>query len=376
MRTFIVSDHDQSTRRVRGVLLREAVDCPQEHLLPLSVDMLRLRKQEPELIVLVLQPDPEEALTALARLRQLPGCAVVVVGPGEDSRLVLRVCHIGVRDYIDENEFDEALPAAIQRLRSENATHVKVEKTIAVYSPSGGCGVSTLAVNLAVLLAKEHEKTLLIDLNLHTGDLSALLDLRPTHTLADLCAQAGHLDRTMLDRTLVPHASGIHLLAPPLHLADAERITPEGVRHTISLGRRLFPHVVVDLEHVLSQPQEQVLHMADMILLVVRLDFTVLRNARRIMEHFDRLNVSRERVRVVANRYGQSKEVPYRKAEEGLGVKIYHYVPDDPKTVNRANNCGVPVVLESPYAKVSRSLTKLVKSVAASMAAAKVARAE
>ena len=56
-------------------------------------------------------------------------------------------------------------------------------------------------------------------------------------------------------------------------------------------------------------------------------------------------------MRLVVNRYGQPKEVPASKAEEALGLKIAHYIPDDPKTVNRANNNGVPLVLESPSAQ-------------------------
>jgi pilus assembly protein CpaE len=77
------------------------------------------------------------------------------------------------------------------------------------------------------------------------------------------------------------------------------------------------------------------------------------------MEYLDRLGISRERTRLVVNRYGQPKEVPAAKAEEALGMKVYHYVPDDPKSVNRANNNGVPVVVESPRASVSKSLAKL-----------------
>jgi pilus assembly protein CpaE len=65
----------------------------------------------------------------------------------------------------------------------------------------------------------------------------------------------------------------------------------------------------------------------------------------------------------VVNRYGQPKEVPASKAEEALGVKIAHYIPDDPKTVNRANNNGVPLILEAPSARVSRSVLKLAASV-------------
>jgi hypothetical protein len=66
------------------------------------------------------------------------------------------------------------------------------------------------------------------------------------------------------------------------------------------------------------------------------------------LDYLEQLGVSRDRLRVVVNRYGRPKEVPAAKAEEALGCKIAHYVPDDPKTVNRANNNGVPAVLESP----------------------------
>ena len=100
-----------------------------------------------------------------------------------------------------------------------------------------------------------------------------------------------------------------------------------------------------------------------MILLVLRLDFTCLRNTRHALEYLKELGVDPERVRLVANRHGQPKEVPAATAEEALGVKIFHLVPEDAKSVNRANNNGVPLVLENPRAKVSRSLTALAHSI-------------
>ena len=106
--------------------------------------------------------------------------------------------------------------------------------------------------------------------------------------------------------------------------------------------------MVVDLDHSFHAEQVDVLRQADIILLVLRLDFASLRNARRTLEHLERLGIDRDRVRLVVNRYGQPKEVPFAKAEEALGLKIFHYVPDDPKSVNRANNNGVPVVTREP----------------------------
>ena len=228
-------------------------------------------------------------------------------------------------------------------------------------------------MNLAALEAKEHGKSLLIDLNLQSGDLATLLDLQPTHTLVDLCTHADHLDRILLEQALIRHTSGVHLLASPSHIADAEYITSDLTRQIVTLGRNTFPAVVVDLGHQLTHALEPVYHLADVILLVLRLDFASLRNVRHVLEYFDQLQIGRERIRLVANRYGQPHEVPYRKAEEALGCKIAHYIPDDPSTVNRCNNCGVPVILERPYTKVSRSLANLAISLSKSVPQAELA---
>jgi pilus assembly protein CpaE len=171
------------------------------------------------------------------------------------------------------------------------------------------------------------------------------------------------MDRSMFERSLVRHPSGIQLLAPPRTYAEAAGVNPQGIRRALTLARTLFPYVVVDVDHSFAPEQVQALRQADIILLVLRLDFTCLRNAQRTLDYLEELGITSEQIRVVVNRYGQAKEVPYAKAEEALGVKIFHYVPEDAKSVNRANNNGVPVVLDSPSAKVSRSLAKLAASV-------------
>jgi pilus assembly protein CpaE len=212
-------------------------------------------------------------------------------------------------------------------------------------------------------LAKEHKSSVLVDLKLEVGDLAALLDLKPTHTLADLCQNVQRMDRVMFEHSLVKHSSGVQLLAAPRMYADVPLVTAEGVRQALVLARSLAPYVVVDLDHSFDDEQIQVLRMADVILLLIRLDFSSLRNARRTLEYLGQLGVDTEHVRLVVNRSGMPKEVPASKAEDALGVKIFHYIPDEPRTVNRANNNGIPVVLEAPTAKVSKSVTRLAFSI-------------
>jgi pilus assembly protein CpaE len=364
MKAVIVSDHEATTAGAREVLLRQGYDCPAGNVFRLAEAAVRLSQVRPELVVVGLSPDPNRALAVVGQLRHLVAGVMLAVGPAKDPQLILRSLRAGATDFVDEAEVATDLVAALGRLQAEQGPAGEMARTIGVLAPSGGSGSSTLAANVATVLAREHHKALLLDMKLQTGDLAALLDVKPTHTLADLCRNAELMDRTMFERSLVRHDSGVHLLAPPRSFADVGHVTAEAMTRVLLLGRSLFPYVVADLDHSYREEQVVVLRQADVVLLVVRLDFNCLRHAQRTLDYLTGgLGMARDRVQLVVNRYGQAREVPAASAEQALGVKIHHYVPDDPKTVNGANNNGVPMVLESPSAKVSRSVAKLAQSV-------------
>jgi pilus assembly protein CpaE len=363
---FLATDDDKQSAVVRKVLLREGLDCPVANVVRVALAPQMLPQSPVDLIVVGLPADYRNSLTVLDWLEKLPranGERVLAIGPAADAKMVLRALRGAVDDYLDETDLEAELMAALGRWRATLVRQEEAGKVIAVLAPSGGTGSSTLAANLATVLAKQHKTAALLDLKLETGDLAALLDLKPTYTLADLCYNIARMDRTLFEHSLTRHSSGVHLLGAPRHYDDIERVTPEGVHQALALAKSSFPYVLVDLDHSFRSEQVEVLREADVVLLVIRLDFASLRNARRALDHLERMGVGRDRIRLVVNRYGQPKEVPYAKAEEALGMKIFHYVPDDAKSINRANNNGVPVVLELPRAAVSRSLTKLATGV-------------
>ena len=363
---FLATNDETQGAVVRMVLLREGLDCPVANFVRVELAPQLLPRSPVDLIVVGLPEDYEGSLSVLDWLEKLPrtnGERVLAIGPAADPKMVLRALRGAVDDYLDQTDLEAELMAALSRWRATLVRQEEAGKVIAVLAPSGGSGSSTLAVNLATVLAKQHQAAALIDLKLETGDLAALLDLKPTYTLADLCNNIARMDRTLFEHSLTRHASGVHLLSAPRHYDDIARVTSEGVHQALALAKSSFPYVLVDLDHSFRPEQVEVLRQADVVLLVLRLDFASLRNARRALEHLEHLGVARDRIRLVVNRYGQPKEIPFSKAEEALGMKIFHYVPDDPKSINRANNNGVPVVIESPSTKVAKSVTKLAISV-------------
>jgi pilus assembly protein CpaE len=362
MRVSILSDSSPLALRVREILLREGHECPLSSVVPLQDAARHLTGNRPELVVMVLEPDPEKAIAALQEVRSLIPAQVLGLGPTSDPKLILRVLRAGTDHYLDQDELEPELEAALARFSKRGLSSSK-GRVIAVLAPCGGAGSSTLAVNIATLLARDYQSCGLIDLKLYAGDLAALLDLKPEHDLAELCQNKARMDRVMFERSLAKHPSGVHLLGPPQNYTEVGLVDPEGVGNALSMARSIFPYVVVDLDRECRSEQIPVLRQADFVLLVFRLEFAALRNARRTLEYLEILGIARDRIWLVVNRFGQPKEVPFRKAEEALGAKISHYIPDDAKNVNRANNNGVPVVLEAPSAKVSRCIGKLAQSI-------------
>jgi pilus assembly protein CpaE len=366
MQALLISDDEATGSEIRRILIREGVPIPASNVVTLAEVTKRPDRVGAGLVLAVLPADAVgslKTLDVLGKLHREQHSHIIALGPAGDPKLVIRALRGIVDDYVDLDEVEQELAGAIANWRARRPAQRAEGRLIAVLAPSGGSGSSTLAANIATVLAKKHEAAGLLDLKLESGDLAALLDLKPTYTIADLGQNIDRMDRVFFERTLAKHASGVHLLAPPHLLADVRRVTTDCVRQAVAIAREMFPYVVADLDHSYRDEQEEVLRLADIVLVVLRLDFSSLKNVRRTLEHLDRLGVAQEKIRLVVNRYGQAKEVPAAKAEAALGKKIDHYVPDDPKTINKANNTGVPVVLDAPSAKVSRSVAKLAESV-------------
>ena len=310
-----------------------------------------------DLILIYLQESSERELAELRRIRATFSGRVLAVGPVVDPKFILQVLQNGADQYLDNNEVDAGLEAWLRR-RSMSKAPVE-GRLIAVLAVSGGCGASTIAVNLAAAIAKRTGSCNLVDLHPGQGDLPSLLDLRPQFTWSDLCANETRLDRAMYEKALIKHVSGVHLLCSPASYQDVRAINPRGIGQAIAIARTAFSDCVVDLQDCFHDEQVLVLRQATGILLICRLEFTALRNARRILERLRAHDIPRSRVKLVINFFGQPNELPLDEAENALGEKLAHFIPYDAKTINAANNTGNPAVIKFPLAKVSQCLLQL-----------------
>jgi pilus assembly protein CpaE len=360
MRILVAGDHPGRTERIRETLAASRVDlcaC----LLPAALDHVETWRPE---AVLVLLPDALEP--ALAEIQQLHAAApgrVLGIGPAARAEAVLRVLRAGASEYLEEESISSQLSASLRRLSDEAPALPPLGRTITVLGAGGGTGASTLAVNIASTLCREGKPSLLVDLQPGSADLATLLDLQPPYNLADFCDHIGRMDTSMFRKCLVAHAGGVQLLAAPANHRDLRRVTVPGVRFALHLARTTFPYVIVDLARSDEELFAQGLRQTDVVVLVMRLDFTSLRQALRILEFLQEHHLPTTSVRLVVNRYRRQRELRIADVERALKLPAAHVIPEDFARVGRANNRGMPVVLEAPRRKVSRLLAQLARGV-------------
>ncbi|HYH67316.1 MAG TPA: hypothetical protein VD866_21645 [Urbifossiella sp.] len=319
------------------------------------------RAGQPDLAAVVLAAGQEQrTLAALRRVRAAGTGHVLLVGPATDPKLILRGMQAGADLFLDAADLGPELDAALTRLTARRGEPAGPGRLIAVLSAAGGCGASTVAVNLAAVIARARGRCNLIDLNPWKTDLAALLDLKPTYTLSDLCRNEDRLDRTLYEKLLTPHPSGVDLLAAPRQFEDVEALSPGAVAAAVRLARDVFADVVVDLEDCFHKEQVAVLDQATTVFLVCRLDFTAVRNTRRVLDHLAARGIPRDRVEVVVNAAGQANELPVAEAEVALGVTLTRFIPHDPATIGWANNTGVPAAVKEPGSAVVQGIARLV----------------
>jgi pilus assembly protein CpaE len=236
-------------------------------------------------------------------------------------------------------------------------------QVIAVFSPKGGVGCTTIATNLAVALKMTTEKpTTLVDADLRFGDIDTALNLASATSIGTLLPQLAELDNNLLQRSLAPHASGIRVLTAPSHLDAADTIRPEELKQLLmrltTLGQGF---VVVDTWSTLDDATLAILDASQHMVVVTTPQITALRDVHRFLEVLKLLSYDLDQVLLVVNNCYQQSEVKVKELERALGHPIAQVIEYAPGPVTASLNRGVPLVQEYGDSLAARNILSLAR---------------
>lgn len=307
---------------------------------------------------------PQTAMLSLSAA--IPdGTKIIGIGSINDISVYREIVDSGACDYLVKPVTEKALVSALNRTEESTQPHVtesapEQKARIAVVGSRGGVGASTLAVNLAWILAEERKyKTALIDLDLEFGTIALSLDLEPTRGLREALENPARVDGLFISSATAKLTDNLSIMATEENLTAEVQFNPNAVDALFEALGRTNDAIVVDVPRSSYAVRRRVFEAATEIILVTELNLSGLRDTLRLLQGVAEVAPDTP-VRIVANRAaGPKQAMQLRDFQKALEHKIDLQLPDEPKVFNAAANTGKPLAQSHTRAKVCKALRKL-----------------
>ena len=341
-----------------------------------SLDELkRSMADSPDEYAIVIGPTVDlEAAASLADTLRVtrPTVSVILIRRRVDTSVLAEALRSGMREVVDERDLT-GLGSAVARAEqvwraltggSESSPTVSRGKVITVFSPKGGVGKTTLAVNLAIGLTQGGaNKVCVVDLDLAFGDVAITLQLFPARTIADAVHLQSGLDFPVLEPLLTNYQDTVSTLVAPVQPDAKDSIPAPLVGRVLNLLKHNFDFVVVDTSPAFDEFVLQAFDETDEMLLVTTLDVPTLKNVKVAVETLDLLNFPKPKRHLVLNRADDKVGLSPDKVESTLGMKIAVSIPTSSQ-VAHATNAGEPIISSQPKHPVSQAIARFADSLA------------
>lgn len=369
--TVAVVDEDPKTRTRLAVQLGERSHAG---VFPSLDSVVEKTGEAP--VVLVIGPSfaSSDGLAEVTKMmRNRPNTAAVLTVVDLSTQIMQWAIRAGVADVIalpaDEDQLSEAVERAAEGLtpaptepggKGTDEGSSDRGRVTTVFSTKGGTGKSVVATNLAVVLARQSEKpVVLLDGDLQFGDVSVMMKLQPRHTIVDAVANIDRLDVQFLKSLLVRHdRSGVLVLPSPLEPGFADQVSGADMAKIIDMLASFAGHVVIDTPSHFNEVNLAVLENSDDIILVAGMDIPAIKNVKIGLQVLRLLDMPVSRVKLLLNRANAKVKLDIGEVERTLQIKADILLPSDiliPQSVNKGN----PAVLDAPKSTVAKSIEQL-----------------
>ena len=369
IRVLIVDDLRETRENVRKLLQFEpdldVVDQAENG----EEAIVKARQYKPDIILMDINMPGVDGIAASQSIaKAVPGSQIIIMSVQSEADYLRRAMLAGARDFLMKPFSGDELVTAIRRVYETRPAQVlapvvsstqvqrnnhrqetlqeREGKIIAVFSPKGGIGCTTIAVNLGVALADKGSSTVLVDGSLQFGDVAVMLNLKSSTTIIDLVERTDELDYDLVSSVVTSHSSGLKVLSAPSRPEMAELVTESHIKKLLQALRQMYDFVIIDTASSLNDVSLAMLDVADRIVLVTQQNLPTLKNVSRFFDLSEGLDYESDKVMLVVNHGSNKLNISVKDIVDSLKRQIVGVIPEDDAAYSAADQ-GKPLVIGS-----------------------------
>ena len=322
-------------------------------------------ENRPPLVIVDITKKTNISLDIISKLTTLvKNIKIIVLSYDTESDIVIKALRAGAREFLVKPLIEKDFIAAVQKMKDlilGNINDTTKCKVITTFSNKGGIGKTSIAVNLAMEIANiTKEKVALVDLNMQMGDITTFLNLDPSFDTSYVINNLDRIDETFLLTTLEQYnKTSLYVLADPPDIEQAEIITSEDITTLINILRNVFSYIVIDTTSSFDAKTITALDNSDLILLVSIINLPSIRNCQRCFDLFKKLGYSKDKIKLIINRYMEADDIKIEDVEEVLDHKVFFKIPNNYYTIINSINKGIPICDAAPNSNICKSFKQL-----------------
>ncbi|WP_284163572.1 AAA family ATPase [Frigidibacter sp. SD6-1] len=315
------------------------------------------------------------------------GVKVILIADEVSPIALHQLLKLGADGFVPYPLPENALHEAIERMRAaaqaaehgEHGAHAPAFKgkgdrdgvILPVHSLAGGCGATTLAVNLAWELATVQKdnppRVALLDFNFQFGSVSTYLDLPRREAVYEMLSNTAALDAESLLQSMVVYQEKLSVLTAPADMLPLDIATSDDINRILDVARANFDYVVIDMPATIVQWTEAVLSKASVYFALMELDMRSAQNALRMIRALKSEDLPHEKLRFALNRAPKFTDLSgksrAKRLAESLDITLELQLPDGSAQVTQSNDHGAPLAETAPKNPLRKEIAKLAKQI-------------
>lgn len=326
----------------------------------------KARQYRPDIILMDINMPGVDGIGASQSIaKAVPESQIIIMSVQSEADYLRRAMLAGARDFLMKPFSGDELVTAIRRVydtrpaiavapvspmrqtsRANNqqaVVQVREGKIVAVFSPKGGIGCTTIAVNLGVAMAESGKSTVLVDGSLQFGDTAVMLNLKSSTTIIDLVERMNELDYDLVSSVVASHSSGLKVLMAPSRPEMAELVTESHIKKLLQALRQMYDFVIIDTASSLNDVNLAMLDIADRIVLVTQQNLPSLKNVSRFYDLSDGLDYASDKIMLVVNHGSNKLNITVKDIIDSLKRQVISVIPEDESAYMAADQ-GKPLV--------------------------------